>query len=323
MTGQELQPVASGEIVRRDFDFTTDVQRVVAQKRAIHEIMKTVMKPNEHYGVIEGCKKPSLLQPGADVLGLLFRLAPKYEIIAKEEGDKRLTFDVRCTLEHIQTHEVWGEGLGSATTDEDRYYNQLTAKLCPKCHQPAIAHSKNGGWFCWAKKGGCGAEFAENDETIQGQTGQLDLRKMRGLRNTIVKMAAKRAHVAATRTATAASDIFSQDLEDLDPEDLAQGAPAGNGKAAPSPAGPVKATPIQIRDLNLVLSELKIGAKESEGLRGAAKETAVFTARLAWVNGILKDHNLEIVKVLADLLAEDAEQLIKLAKACEMPKGPA
>ena len=42
------------------------------------------------------------------------------------------------------------------------------------------------------------------------------------LENTILKMACKRAHVAMVLNVTAASDIFTQDIEDL-PEELVQG----------------------------------------------------------------------------------------------------
>ena len=54
--------------------------------------------------------------------------------------------------------------------------------------------------------------------------------------NTLLKMACKRAHVAAVLNGTAASDIFTQDVEDVEPGH-AQAAPAGQATAGHA-AGP-------------------------------------------------------------------------------------
>ena len=43
--------------------------KIKAQVALIQDVMKSVMKDGEHYGVIPGCgKKPSLLKPGACLL---------------------------------------------------------------------------------------------------------------------------------------------------------------------------------------------------------------------------------------------------------------
>ena len=46
----------------------------------IQRIMSDAMKEGEHFGVIPGCQKPTLLKPGAEKLGLTFRLEPEYQI---------------------------------------------------------------------------------------------------------------------------------------------------------------------------------------------------------------------------------------------------
>src|SRR5678815_2740649 len=67
--------------------------------------------------------------------------------------------------------------------------------------------------ICFKKKGGCGAKFKPGDPAIEGQpTGVAD---PSDLDNTICKMAHKRARIDAILTATAASDFFTQDVEDL------------------------------------------------------------------------------------------------------------
>ena len=50
---------------------------VVRQVQLIQEIMANVMKVDEHYGTIPGCKKPSLYKPGAEKLSVTFRLSPE------------------------------------------------------------------------------------------------------------------------------------------------------------------------------------------------------------------------------------------------------
>jgi hypothetical protein len=215
-----------GALAPVDDEFPVD--RLVRQKQAVQRAMKAVMKPGEHYGIIPGTEKrdkdgrdiskPSLLQPGADTLCFLFRMDANYEIVDKEMRDDLISYDVRCVLKHIDTERKWGEGMGSCNSREKRYTSQSSAKVCPQCKKPAIIKGKKeygGGWLCFAKKDGCGAKFKDGDQEIEGQEGQATTAGVWDLKNTILKMACKRAKVAAVLTATAASDCFTQDLEDL------------------------------------------------------------------------------------------------------------
>jgi len=58
--------------------------------------------------------------------------------------------------------------------------------------------------------------------------------------NTVLKMAKKRALVDATLTATAASDIFTQDLEDYTPPEVAEAIRTGAVSPQPSIASAVR-----------------------------------------------------------------------------------
>jgi hypothetical protein len=66
--------------------------------------------------------------------------------------------------------------------------------------------------------------------------------------NTVLKMAKKRAQVDATLTCTAASDIFTQDIEDMQPEPVAQ-APAAP-RPAPAPRQQPEPEPAEYNDIN-------------------------------------------------------------------------
>lgn len=188
-------------------------QQVIDQVGLIQNIMKSVMRQDEHYGVIPGTKKPSLLKPGAEKLCLTFRLAPVYDVERIMLPDGHREYIINAKLIHIPTGRCWGEGLGSCTTLEKkyRYRNSFesTNKPVPKAYWDNNKDQKLIG----------GKGFVPiKEETghwviykISGQTENPDIAEQF---NTILKMATKRALVAATLNACAASDIFSQDIED-------------------------------------------------------------------------------------------------------------
>jgi hypothetical protein len=185
----------------------------------IQEILKGVMKKGEHYDVIPGCgEKKVLLKSGAEKLSLTFRLAPKYEVEEVDMGGGHRNFKVRCSLYHIGTGAFIGEGIGSCSTLESKYRYRKAEQTCPECGKPTIIKGKKdygGGWLCFQKKGGCGAKFEDGDPRIENQNmGRVEYEDPADYWNTCLKMGKKRAHVDAILTATAASDIFTQDIDD-------------------------------------------------------------------------------------------------------------
>lgn len=201
------------------------VEELIGQVAKIQQVMQAVMKKDEHYGVIPGTTpKPTLLKAGAEKLCLLFRLDPQYESFESWDG-AHLTVKSRCTLYHIPTGERRGSGEGSCSTKESKYAYRQGKRACPACGVETIFKSKHAprnkpnakpGWFCWAAKGGCGAEFAPDDKGILEQnTDRVPNPDLPDQYNTVLKMANKRSLIAASLNVTAASDIFTQDLEDL------------------------------------------------------------------------------------------------------------
>ncbi len=89
-------------------------------------------------------------------------------------------------------------------------------RLCPKCNKPNIRKSRESGWYCWTKTGGCGAVYRDGDAAIEGQAmGQKPNPDVADTVNTILKMAMKRAKISATINAISASEFFTQDVEDF------------------------------------------------------------------------------------------------------------
>lgn len=193
------RPTVSGIVPQQDGrSSVADVTRHVI---AVQEVMRSVMKPNVHYGAIPGAgEKPTLLKPGAEVLCMTFRIADEYEIFDLSTAGA-VRYRVKCIGRHQSTGIALGSGLGEASTDEEKYR--------------------------W-RKAICDAEFentpADMKRTKYGrkQVGHYTVQQIRtepaDLANTVLKMACKRAKIAMVLNVTAASDMFSQDLEDLDAE---------------------------------------------------------------------------------------------------------
>jgi hypothetical protein len=218
MANQEVQTVQSKSLALQDELSVTDV---LNQIQKIQDIMSMAMHDNEHYGTIPGTNKPTLYKAGAEKLGLLFRFAPEFEIERNDNyKNAHREFIIVCTLRHIPTQTIVGQGTGSCSTMEGKYRFRNSDRVCPECGlSGTIIKGKEeygGGWLCFAKKGGCGAKWEDGSSVIESQQpGKEEHDNPADYYNTCLKMAKKRAHVDAMLTATAASDIFTQDLEDM------------------------------------------------------------------------------------------------------------
>jgi hypothetical protein len=213
---------------------------LVTRTQKILEIKGKVMRENVHYGVIPGCRKPSLWKPGAEILCQGFRLAPEFVTTStqdlnhtmkweKWDYDKRtkvdgltkgyFEYDTQCTLIHIPTAEVWAKAVSGSCNNFEAKYRSLNPY---------------------------------------------------DIKNTLEKMAEKRALVAAVLIGVGASDIFTQDLEDLPelvvdgPSESAEGQkepPKTKAKAAPNPQASRFATTKQVAFLRDQIKKKGINEK--------------------------------------------------------------
>jgi len=240
--------ISQTQAVMSTRDEELSVDQVLSQVRKVQQIMAAVMKKDEHYGIIPGCKKPSLYQPGAQKICFTFRLRPEFDV-AESSIDRfgippgHIDVSVKCRLVHIPTGNLVAEGVGSCSTLEAKYRYRGEGRKCPECGAEAIIKGKSeygGGWLCYAKKEGCGAKFPDGDDRIEGQSfGKIENPDIADCYNTVRKMATKRAYIAATLTGTAASDIFTQDVAEEEDE---TGEPKkANGKAEKPPISMPKA----------------------------------------------------------------------------------
>jgi hypothetical protein len=197
------------------------VQALTERVRKVEQIASEVMTEGIDYGRIEGIQKPTLFKPGAETLCLTFKLDPRFRTEKTWHGDGHLSVEAWCTLVHIPTGLSMATDVeGFCTSREERYAYRYAMRICPVCGKENIRLSKQeaGSYYCWKKTGGCGATFhagSPQAAEIAGQAeGKVPNENLPDTYNTIVKMAAKRALVAAVLIGTAASRVFTQDVED-------------------------------------------------------------------------------------------------------------
>jgi hypothetical protein len=219
--------------------------------------VSSYLQEGEDFGKIPGAPKPILFKPGADKLCELYGLADDYDFIQRTEDFDKALFDytIKCVLTDRRRGCLVSTGLGNCNSMEAKYRWRDSKRLCPQCGKEAIIKGKEeygGGWLCFSKKGGCGAKFSETDQSIVGQTvGRTANEDVADLKNTILKMAKKRAKVDAVLSATRSSGIFTQDLEDM--PHAAQEPPPSEAPPEPSPkpngASRANARPVSQEDI--------------------------------------------------------------------------
>lgn len=192
------------ELTRRETKPLT-AQEVGASKALIQRVMAAVMKRDVHYGVIPGTKKPTLYKPGSEAILSTFRIAVIPEIQDISTPDEiRYRVLARGIL---PDGTVVGCGIGECSTSEEKYKWRMAV-----CDEEFNDTPEDRRRIKYALKWNDRNRKKEMAKTQQIRTEPADLA------NTVLKMAKKRAQIDLTLTATGASDVFDQDIEDLPPE---------------------------------------------------------------------------------------------------------
>lgn len=255
------------------------IQNDKEMRQILTDYVKSEMVEGHHFSNTIGTQKlakPMLLDEGARNIISLFNLffgEPKLieEII--DGGHYR----VRA---HIGVFNRRGEQVASGdalcSTKESKYAFRKAERVCPKCDTAAIRKdnkSPQGGWYCWSKLDGCGAQFPANEEAITSQQlGRVDNPDIADSENTVLKIAIKRAKTAAVRDLPVVSEIFAPEGGDpaapasVSPQRAKGGQAARNGGTAssePSPAPPpdpvlvVAGFVAKLHDLGEPIADLK------------------------------------------------------------------
>jgi hypothetical protein len=175
---------------------------IETRMKLVQDFFKRVLVKDVHYGVVPGAKKPTLYQPGADLLNKLYGFSlvilDKHETKDYVTGHYEVTARVR--LVHTQTQINVGEGEGMASTREAKYrYRWVPERDIPRgLDKETLVYKEFEG-----KNGTYRLYRVENDDLYS-------------LWNTVLKMAIKRAYVRATLAATGLSGVFSQEEDELE-----------------------------------------------------------------------------------------------------------
>lgn len=246
-------------------------QAIAAFQHIVHQSMVV----NVDYGTIPGTQKPTLLKPGAEKIAKLMGLHDHYEITDEMiDWDRPLfSYTVRCTLFVMGSSVAVSEGMGECNSYEDRYrWRWVFESSLPAGFDKmgVVTRQIN------TRNGKAKQYRLPNDEPFS-------------LKNTILKMAKKRALVDAALSAGRLSDLFTQDMEDIRggadiegdfrevPPDPQEGAStktdgAAGASPAPTPAAPTEkppvsaAIPAELQDeYTTLLSKASLAGIDTEG----------------------------------------------------------
>lgn len=180
---------------------------VLQHVQLVQQVLREVMVKDVHYGTIPGTDKPTLYQAGADVLAMVFRIAPEIETEDLSTADV-IRYRVKVRGRHQLTGIVLGEGVGECSGAEEKYRWRRAVSDDEYDDSPATLRR---------------IKYGKSYKAKQIRTEPADAA------NTVLKMATKRAKLAMILNVTGASAVFGQDLEDL-PEELRE---AFTGRARP------------------------------------------------------------------------------------------
>ncbi|MGB8191044.1 MAG: hypothetical protein WCF67_03950 [Chitinophagaceae bacterium] len=216
---------------------------------------RSILKQDLDYGIISGAAKPSLYKPGAEKLRFVYGLSSEMECKDKTVDMERpfIDYSYRCTIKS-KNGQILAQCEGSCNSMEPKYgYLWKSLAELPEDTDISKLPSRNVGkkitefdfairgcattgqyakpkdyWEKWiavinsgqAKKikksslSGKKFDAWELDETVTLY--RIINPNVMDQKNTIMKMAQKRAFVGAILLATGASEFFTQDIEDME-----------------------------------------------------------------------------------------------------------
>lgn len=279
------------------------IETAMKRLEILQQFINKYLKEDEDWGLIPGTPKKTLFKSGADKLCEVYGLTDEYEEIRSTIDFEIGLFDyeLRCIL-RARDGRIVTVGMGCCSSYETKYRKRLKSRECPDCGRETIIKGKEqygGGWVCYRKKGGCGSKFPEHDQRIVSQTvGLVDNPDIVDVKNTVLKMAKKRAKIDATLSATRSSGIFTQD-EDDEPEETPAAAPQEQAKQEPQrPVATAEGVPYISEDerkkvhaaaaaVRLGHGDLKQHLQEVHGVDSTLKMTrAVADECLQWLEAI-------------------------------------
>ena len=209
------------------------------------------LREGSDFGKIPGVDKPTLLKPGAEKLEKLFFLRNEKEMVEKviDEGYAFVKYTYRTSI-YNKSGQLVSTCEGTCNSHEKKYrYSTVYPDKATEAEKQAgkleTRKSRNGGTY---------------------QVYVIEKKDFHDIENTIMKMAQKRSFVGAILEATNSSGRFTQDVEDITPEDPARGQDPGGPRSSVAPHNDpsVKITRAQMNYLFVVMEHAKVTKERFE-----------------------------------------------------------
>lgn len=259
-------------------------------------------------------EKPALKQEGAHNIASLFKLifGPPVQS-EKYFDDGHYQCDTTIDIYNGAGERI-ATGVGICTTRESKYRWRKESRTCPKCSAAAIfKDNKNGGWYCWAKRDGCGAQFRKDSPEVaqieEQKIGRVENPDIADSYNTVKKMSLKRAKVGGICQVPLVSEIFVPDEDSDDDDDgpppvkaktAAASASASAGKPAATKPQPEQQQPENVARLKAI--ELWNKLVKNHGVDVEALTVQFLPEGVATVEDLTEDQAFDVVPGLVDLL---------------------
>lgn len=167
--------------------------QLVEVHKELTELIRAALVDGTDYGKVPGTDKPTLLKPGAERLCLAFGVYPRYSVIEQEvDHDREVTWRKR--------RKKWGQRKGDYSWEEASGIAHGLYRYVIRCE------------LVRRIDGAVHADGIGSASTLESKYAD----RPRDLENTVLKMAEKRAFVAATLNGFGLSDRFTQDLDDME-----------------------------------------------------------------------------------------------------------
>jgi hypothetical protein len=103
---------------------TNLVSRTISKITDFQAVIQQALTAGHDYGVIPGCKKPSLLKPGAEKINMLMGVSSEYQIMDKAEDYEKgfFAYNIKCILRKNGLSIC--EGVGNCNSKEKKYVTQ-------------------------------------------------------------------------------------------------------------------------------------------------------------------------------------------------------
>lgn len=243
------------EVARSDYMEMMPITQAQNNYSAFSAFVKSVLKEDLDYGTIPGTAKSCLYKAGAEKLRFVYGLGVEMISVTAivDRINRYVDFTYKCVVK-TKAGQIVAECEGNCSSDEVKYshvwksinelpegfsIDGLQTKVSGKKLQEfefAIEKAETTGnygkpqeyWQMWRDAIESGAAKHITRKTQKGKempAWELDTSvtlykvpnpDVLGLKNTIMKMAQKRAFVGAMLIATGASEYFTQDLDDMD-----------------------------------------------------------------------------------------------------------